>query len=160
MPEARWPSGDLNVPTAIGNAAGPRLTSLLLSNRIEPATGPADPSDPLRGPNYQLYLPAQPHFSASDKLTVYFGLLDVPLNPTTHRPELRLSFALKSGAKAALTLPSEQIVALPKASENRLLVLKQFDLRELRPGPYTFEVTVEDQVTGGVVSQMAKFLVE
>ena len=59
-----------------------------------------------------------------------------------------------------MTLPSEQIVALPKASENRLLVLKQFDLRELRPGPYTFEVTVEDQVTGGVVSQMAKFLVE
>jgi hypothetical protein len=127
---------------------------------IEAGTGPADPSDPLRGPNYQLYVPAQPRFSASDKLTVYFGLLDVPLNPTTRRPELRLSFALKSGAKAALTLPSEQIVALPKASEDRLLVLKQFDLRELRPGPYTFEVTVEDQVTGGVVSQMANFLVE
>ena len=152
--------GHLNVPTAIGNAAGPRLTSLLLSDRIEPASGPADPSDPLRGPNYQLYLPAQPHFSASDKLTVYFGLLDVPLNPATHRPELRLSFAVKSTGKAAMTLPSEQITALPKASENRLLVLKQFDLRELRPGPYTFEVTVEDQVTGGVVSQMAKFLVE
>jgi VWFA-related protein len=143
-----------------GKPSGPHLTSILLSNRIEAATGAADPSDPLRGPNYQLYLPAQPRFSASDKLTVYFGLLDVPLNPTTRRPELRLSFALKSGAKAALTLPSEQIVALPKASENRLLVLKQFDLRELRPGPYTFEVTVEDQVTGGVVSQMAKFLVE
>jgi VWFA-related protein len=143
-----------------GKPSGPHLTSILLSNRIEAATGAADPSDPLRGPNYQLYLPAQPRFSASDKLTVYFGLLDVPLNPTTRRPELRLSFALKSGAKAALTLPSEQIVALPKASENRLLVLKQFDLRELRPGPYTFEVTVEDQVTGGVVSQMANFLVE
>jgi VWFA-related protein len=143
-----------------GKPSGPHLTSILLSNRIEAGTGPADPSDPLRGPNYQLYLPAQPHFSASDKLTVYFGLLDVPLNPTTRRPELRLSFAVKSTGKAAMTLPSEQITALPKASENRLLVLKQFDLRELRPGPYTFEVTVEDQVTGGVVCQMANFLVE
>lgn len=152
--------GRQTVAVEAAKPSGPHLTSILLSNRIEAGTGPADPSDPLRGPNYQLYLPAQPHFSASDKLTVYFGLLDVPLNPTTRRPELRLSFALKSGAKAALTLPPEQIVALPKASEDRLLVLKQFDLRELRPGPYTFEVTVEDQVTGGVVSQMAKFLVE
>ena len=143
-----------------GKPSGPHLTSILLSNRIEAATGAVDPSDPLRGPNYQLYLPAQPRFPASDKLTVYFGLLDVPVSPATHRPELRLSFAVKSTGKAAMTLPSEQITALPKASENRLLVLKQFDLRELQPGPYTFEVTVEDQVTGGVVSQMAKFLVE
>ncbi|MCJ7504154.1 MAG: VWA domain-containing protein [Acidobacteriia bacterium] len=152
--------GRQTVAVEAAKPSGPHLTSILLSNRIEAGTGPADPSDPLRGPNYQLYMPAQPRFPASDKLTVYFGLLDVPVSPTTHRPELRLSFAVKSGAKAVMTLPSEQIVALPKASENRLLVLKQFDLRELRPGPYTFEVTVEDQVTGGVVSQMAKFLVE
>ena len=152
--------GEQKVPVANGNAAGPRLTSLLLSNRIEPASGPADPADPLRGPNYQLYLPAQPRFSASDKLTVYFGLLDVPVSPATQRPELRLSFALKSAGKAAMTLPSEQIVALPKPSENRLLVLKQCDLRELQPGPYTFEVSVQDQVTGAVVSQTANFLVE
>lgn len=152
--------GELKVPTAIGNAAGPRLTSLLLSNRIEPASGPADPADPLRGPNYQLHLPAQPRFSASDKLTVYFGLLDVPISAATRRPELRLSFAIKSAGKAAMALPSGQIVALPKASENHMLVLKQFDLRQLQPGPYTFEVSVRDQVTGGVVSQTANFLVE
>jgi len=105
-------------------------------------------------------MPTQPRFSASDKLTVYFGLLDVPISLTTRRPELWLSFAIKSGAKAVVTLPSEQITALPKTSENRLLALKQFDLRELRPAPYTFEVTVDDHATGGVVSQIAEFLVE
>jgi len=141
-------------------ASGPHVTSILLADRIEPATGPADPSDPLRGQNYQIYLPSQPRFSAADKLTVYFGLLDIPVSPATRQPDLRLSFAVKSAAGVVTELPPEHIQALPNPSENRLLVLKQFDLTTLQPGSYTFRATVEDQVTHHVASQAAGFVIE
>ncbi|MGD0920918.1 MAG: VWA domain-containing protein [Terriglobia bacterium] len=150
-----WPVAVETTP-----AAGPHVTSILLADRIEPATGPADPSDPLRGQNYQLYLPPQPRFSAAGKLTAYFGLLDIPVSPTTRQPDLRLSFAVKSAAGVVMELPPEHIQALPNPSENHLLVLKQFDLTTLRSGSYTFAATVEDQVTHQVASQAAGFVIE
>jgi hypothetical protein len=152
--------GERPIAIETTKASGPHVTSILLADRIEPATGPADPSDPLRGQNYQLYLPPQPRFSAADKLTVYFGLLDIPVSPATLRPDLRLSFAVKSVAGVVMELPPEHIQVLPNPSENRLLVLKQFDLNTLRPGSYTFGATVEDQVTHSVASQAAGFVIE
>lgn len=152
--------GTQPIELAAASGAGPHLTSVLLSNRIEPTSGPADPSDPLRGQNFQLYLPSQRRFSSAEKLTVYFGVLNVPLDPATHRPRLRLSLAIKSAGNAVMTLPSEEVQALPSGSQNRLLVLKQFDLKGLRPGNYTFEVTSEDQVTHGMASQSAEFVIE
>ncbi len=146
---------EISIPTA---ASGPKLTSLLLSDHIEPAQGTADPSDPLRGENFQLYLPVQPHFSAADKLTVFFGILDAPLDAASHRPRLRVSYAVKSGTTVLLSPPAEELESSPAAAANRMLVLKQFDLKDFRPGNYTVEVTVED-ARHGTASQSAIFVV-
>ncbi len=137
--------------------SGPKLTSLLLSDRIEPAQGTADPSDPLRGDNFQLYLPAQPRFSAADKLTLYFGILDAPLDAATQRPHLRVSYAVRSVATVVMSPPAEEIRS--SGARDRVLVLKQFDLKGLRPGNYTLEVTVEDLAHHGTASQSANFVV-
>ena len=40
-----------------------------------------------------------------------------------------------------------------------MLVLKQFDLKGLRPGNYMLEVTVEDLAHHGTASQSASFTV-
>lgn len=150
--------GEHEIPLAATEGPCPGLTSVLLSNRVEEATGLADPSDPLRGSNYQLYLPAQPRFSPSDKLTVYFGVLDVPEDPASRKPRLRLSFAIKQGPSTILSLPSEEAVGA--AGQNHLLVLKQFDLTKLRPGNYTFEVEAVDDLLHGRALQLADFVIE
>jgi len=140
-------------------SSGPKLTSLLLSDRIEPPRGSPDPSDPLRGENFQLYLPPQPRFSAADKLTLYFGILDTPLDAGFRRPHLRVSYAVKSGNSLVMNLPTEEMQPSPAGAPNRMLVLKQFDLKGFRPGNYTLEVTVEDLASHRTISQHAGFVV-
>jgi VWFA-related protein len=148
--------GFRDVPIAAGDSS-PRLTSLLLTNRIEPASGPADPSDPLRGPNYELFLPAQPHFTSSDKLTVYFGILGATLDPASGRARPQLSFAILKDGQPAMALTPEQAEAAPR--QNRLVVVKQFDLSRLPAGQYTLEVSAEDPVTHRVARQTAAFVI-
>jgi VWFA-related protein len=139
--------------------SSPKLTSLLLSDRIEPAQGTADPSDPLRGENFQLYLPAQPRFSAADKLTLYFGILDAAVGAASPRSHLRLEYRVKSGATVVMSQPAEEIQSPSVGALSRMLVLKQFDLKGLRPGNYLLEVTVEDLTHHGTASQSASFTV-
>jgi VWFA-related protein len=150
--------GEQAIDMPVG-ASGPKLTSLLLSDRIEPAQGSADRSDQLRGENFQLYLPAQPRFSATDKLTLYFGIVDTPLDAGNQRPHLRVSYAVKSGASLVMSLPTEELRPSPAGAPNRMLVLKQFDLKGFRPGNYTLEVTVEDLARHRAVSHSASFMV-
>jgi hypothetical protein len=152
--------GTQPIELAAASGPGPHLTSLLLSNRIEPASEPADPGDPLRGPNYQLYLPAEPRFARADKLTAMVGLLDIPLHPLTRRPDLRLTFQIKSRGVNVASLPPEEIHTLRNRPKNDLIVLKQFDLQGLRPGKYTLEVTAEDRIRQRASSQTTDFDVE
>jgi len=149
--------GFRDIPIAASDSS-PRLTSLLLTNRIEAASGPADPSDPLRGPNYELFLPAQPHFTAADKLSVTFALVGAPAGARRDPIRTQLSFAIKQGPRTMLRPPPE--LARSAAGQNHLVVLKQFDLKDLTPGSYTFQVTAEDPTTHLTSTQTADFAVE
>jgi VWFA-related protein len=145
---------EIAIPTP---ASGPKLTSLLLSDRIEPAHGTADPSDPLRGENFQLYLPAQPRFSAAGELSLYFGILGAPPDTASQRPRFRVSYAVKGAANVVMSLPAEEV--RPSGAPDRVLVLKQFDPKALPPGNYTLEVTVEDLAHRTMCSQDADFVI-
>ena len=148
------------IELAAASGAGPHLTSVLLSNRIEPASEPADPADPLRGPNYQLYIPPQPSFGTTDKLTAILGLLDIPLHPLTHQPDLRLTFRIKAGGVRVASPPPQEIHTLLSRPRDDLIVLKQFDLKGLRPGKYTLEVDAEDRIGHSTTSQTTEFEID
>jgi hypothetical protein len=139
-------------------ASGPKLTSLLLSDRIEPAQGPRDLSDPLRGEGFQLYLPARSRFSPADKLTLYYGILDVPPDGSSQLPQLRASYEVKAGAIVVMSLPAQEVRS--SGTPDRVLVLKQFDPKTLQHGDYTLEVTVEDTARRSTSSQRANFTIQ
>jgi VWFA-related protein len=135
---------------------GPALTSLLLSNSIVPAQGAADPADPLRGENFQIDLPASARFAPSDKLTLYYGIL-LP-GPAEQTERFQVAYTIKSGAGASAPLPAEELTIRPP--QNRLLVLKQFDLNRLAPGKYTMQVAIAEASGRGKASTSAAFSVE
>jgi VWFA-related protein len=136
--------------------SGPALTSLLLSNSIVPAQGMADPADPLRGENFQIDLPAAARFAPGDKLTLYYGIL---LRGATDRSRrFQVAYSIKSSAGVSAPFRTEELVIPPP--QNRLLVLKQFDLNRLAPGRYTMEVTIADASGQGTASTSAAFSVE
>jgi hypothetical protein len=136
--------------------SGPALTSLLLSNSIVPAQGVADPADPLQGENFQIDLPATARFAPSDKLTLYYGILLRDATDWSRR--FQVAYSIKSSAGVFTPLSAEELTIRPP--QNRLLVLKQFDLNRLAPGKYTMEVTIAEASGHGTVSTSAGFSVE
>lgn len=146
--------GERAIPLETSRPGQLQLTSLALSSDIEPAQGPGDPSDPLRGANFQIHLPAEPRFASSDKLTAYFGALGLTTGPAN----LHVSFAILESTRTALG-PEAQDVSIP-AGQRRLLVLRQFDLKRLKPGEYRLEVTVEDPANRQSRNASADFVVE
>ncbi len=151
---------ECDVQLGEGFGAGLRLTSLALSNDIQPATGPADPADPLRGANFQIHLPSRSRFSASDKLTVYFGVLREDSSALQDPTPLLLSYAMKAGSSVVKELPAETVRSGPSRSPGQLLVLKQFDLQGLRSGDYTLQVTAEDPAHHARATQESTFAIE
>jgi len=136
--------------------SAPALTSLLLSNSIVPAQGTADPGDPLRGENFQIDLPSTPRFAPSDKLTLYYGIL--LRDATGQDRRFQVAYTIKSSSGITAPARAEEIIIRPP--QNRLLVLKQFDLNHLTPGNYTMEVSVGDASGRGVASTSAGFSID
>ena len=139
------------------SATGPQLTGLLLTNRVQAASGPADPADPLHGAGFQLEVPANPQFAPGDKLTAYFGALGVPQDASSGKPGLELSFSIRKADAVIATLSPERAVGA--AGQNLLLILKQIDLRSLEPGKYALQVTAEDSGGQVAASQSANFTI-
>jgi len=136
--------------------SGPALTSLLLSNSIVPAQGIADPADPLRGENFQIDLPPTTRFAPSDKLTLYYGILLRDANQPSRR--FQVSYTIKSSAGTFTPLSAEELTL--RAPQNRLLILKQFDLNRLAPGKYRMDVTITDASGHGTASTSGGFSIE
>ena len=154
LPDGAVAVGGRKLDVAAPRPLVPALTSVLLSNSIAPAQGAADPSDPLRGENFQLQV-TPPRFSPSDKLTAYFGiLLDSDLSQTS-APHLRVVYSIESPGRAAKAFPPEELPV--NASQRLVRVLKQFDLADLLAGHYTFEVSLKDLTHGESTSQRSEF---
>ena len=150
------PNPDIVSGPAPNLGEGPALTSLLLSNSIVPAQGIADPGDPLRGENFQIELPVAARFAPSDKLTLYYGILVANTSGLSRR--LRASYTIKPVAGVGAPPTAEELTL--RAPQNRLLVLKQFDLNRLAPGKYTMQVTVADALTHRSASTSAGFSIQ
>jgi VWFA-related protein len=132
-------SGERSLEISAASTGGLQISSLLLSDRIVPAEGKPDPSDPLRGPNYQLFIPKHNDFPSSDQLTLYFSVSGIA--PGTK--VLDVEFLLRSRSRVIRRLGRETIDS-PKGSA---LVLRQFALNGLEPGHYSVVVNVSSAMS-------------
>jgi VWFA-related protein len=155
-PSVAAPASDAGAGAAPNLDSGPALTSLLLSNSIVPAQGTADPADPLRGENFQIELPDAPRFAPTDKLTLYYGIM--LRDATNQSRHFQVAYTIKSSAGISTSPRIEDLTLLPP--QNRLLVLKQFDLSRLAPGRYTMEVAIAGASGHGAASTSAGFSIE
>jgi VWFA-related protein len=146
----------LSPPTS---ASGARLTSLVLSNHVEPAECTEDLTDPLCIKNVRVYMPAHPRFAASDKLTLYFSALGLMTDAQTKKPALRVTFHMNNGKGTSVIVP-ERKMAVPGKSADSLMVLAEFDLKKFARGDYTVTADVEDTIGHATMTGKADFAVE
>lgn len=133
------------------NASAARATSLLLTTRIEFAKpGVESAVEALRIQKYQLVLPAEPKFSATEKLTLYFGIEGAGTG------EVEAAIAIRSAEKVVRELPQGDLYPWPD-SPSRIIFLKQYELSGLAPGSYTLEARIRDSAKATVTVQTAAF---
>jgi VWFA-related protein len=147
----------VQIPDAAGS--GFRLTSILLSNRAEPATC-SDTADSLCFMNVRLYQPLTAKFTSSGRLIVYFAASDLSLDPQTKKPRLGVAFTLKSGNDVVKSAVAENIQSLSGPVPDSVLVLAEYDLKSLHPGSFTLQVVAKDFVRNTSLSEQSQFAVE
>ncbi len=133
--------------------SGARLTSVFLTPRVDVAQTVRDGDPPaLHIANYQLTLPTEQRFAASDKLTVYFGMDSVSMDTASGSPRINLALALKSGDKVVKQLPAASLFPWPQSGD-RIFLLDQFDLTGLAPGTYAVQATLRDLANKAVLPE-------
>ena len=137
--------------------AGPKLTTLLLTNRVSRASGPLDSGDALRIGDYRMSLPPRAVFSPEDQITMLIGALDLPFNPVTHAPEFDVSFAVLSGSNAVIHDRPDHVQYSGSGHAGRALLAKQVSLKGLAAGHYVAQAFVTDHLTHSTRVQSAPF---
>ncbi len=139
-------------------ASSLRVTSLVLVDQAANSACNPAPTDPLCIERERLLLPAEPQFSRSATLEVYFSALGVSLGGGTN-PDLRVEFRVGSGQPFRPITP-KKLVAIPGGAPQSYALVAVFDLRELESGDYTLEMTVEDGVHQARATEQAKLTLQ
>ena len=140
--------------------SGPKLTSLLLTNRLSRASGPPDSEDPLRVADYQISLPPRAVFLSNDRIMMFIGALDLPFDPVTHTPEFDVTLAVRSGNKIVISGPPDQVQYSGSGSTGRALLAKQVSLKGLGAGSYVAESIVTDRLRHFTSTQTTRFEIQ
>jgi VWFA-related protein len=147
--------GRVTTPAA---ETGPKLTTLLLTNRLILHAGPPDTGYPLRIGDYQMSLPPQAVFSRDDQITMLIGALDLPFDPVTHAPEFDVSLAVLSGDnKTVISDRPDHVQYSGSGAAGRAMLAKQVSLKGLAAGHYVAEAVVTDHLQHSTWIQSTQF---
>jgi hypothetical protein len=139
---------------------GPKLTSLLLTNKLSRVSGPPDSEDPLRIADYQISLPPRAVFLSNDRLMMLIGALDLPFNPVTHAPEFDVSLAVRSGNKIVMSGPPDHVQYSGSGGTGRAVLAKEVSLKGLGVGSYVAESVVTDRLRHSTSTQTTQFEIQ
>lgn len=137
--------------------AGPKLTTLLLTNMLSRASGPPDSGDALRIGDYQMSLPPRAVFSPEDQITMLIGALDLPFDPVTHAPEFDVSLAVLSGNNTVISDRPDHVQYSGSGAAGWALLAKQVSLKGLAAGRYVAEAVVTDHLHHSTWIQSTRF---
>jgi VWFA-related protein len=136
---------------------GPKLTTLLLTNRLSRASGPPDSGDPLRIGDYQMSLPPRAVFSQKDQVTMLIGALDLPFDPVSHAPEFDVLLAILSGTNTVMSDQPDRVQYSGSGATGRALLARQVSLKGLAAGHYVAKAVVTDHLQHSTWIQSTQF---
>ncbi len=146
-------------PISVTSPGGdkPQLSSLMITNQIKQETC-ADKTETLCLETMRLVQPATAKFKNSDQLVVYFTVVNLALDPRSKQPRIAMDLKLKGSDNKSVAPQSMQ--AIPGPTAGSVLVLAQFDLKQLGHGKATAEATAQDLVRKNSASNEAEFAIQ
>jgi VWFA-related protein len=139
------------------NTEKPQLSSLMLTNQIRQESC-ADKTETLCLETMRLVQPAKANFVASDQLVVYFTVMNLASDPQSKQPRIAMDLKLKGSDNK--TVAPQSMQAIPGPTAGSVLVLAQFDLKQLSRGKYAALATAQDLVRKNSASNEAEFSIE
>jgi hypothetical protein len=139
------------------DADKPQLSSLMMTNQIKQETC-ADKAETLCLETMRLVQPATSKFTNSDQLVVYFTVVNLAVDPQSKQPHIAMDLKLKSSDNKSVSPQSMQ--AIPGPTVGSVLVLAQFDLKQLGHGKVTAQATAQDLVRKNSASNEAEFTIQ
>jgi VWFA-related protein len=135
----------------------PQLSSLMMTNQVK-REACADKAETLCLETMRLVQPATSKFTNSDQLVVYFTVVNLALDPQSKQPRIAMDLKLKGSDNKSVAPQSMQ--AIPGPAAGSVLVLAQFDLKQLGRGRVTAQATAEDLVRKNSTSNEAEFTIQ
>jgi VWFA-related protein len=140
-------------------AEKPQLSSMMLTNQVRQENC-ADKAETLCLETMRLVQPAKANFAANDQLVVYFTVVNLASDPQSKQPRVGMDLKLKSVGADGKTISPQSMQAIPGPTAGSVLVLAQFDLKQLARGKYTAQATAQDLVRKNSASNEAEFTIE
>jgi VWFA-related protein len=135
----------------------PQLSSLMMTSQVKQESC-ADKSETLCLETMRLVQPAKADFAANGQLVVYFTVVNLAADPQSKQPRIAMDLKLKGADNKAIAPQSMQ--AIPGPTVGSVLVLAQFDLKQLGRGKYSAQATAQDLVRKNSASNEAEFSIE
>ena len=135
----------------------PQLSSLMMTNQIKQETC-TDKAETLCLETMRLVQPATSRFTNSDQLVVYFTVVNLALDPQSKQPRIAMDLKLKGSDNKSIA--PQGIQAIPGPTAGSVLVLAQFDLKQLGHGKVTAQATAQDLVRKNSASNEAEFTIQ
>lgn len=141
------------------SADKPQVSSLMLTNRVQPEQC-ADKAETLCLETMRLVQPAKATFTAGDQLIVYFTVLNLASDPQSKQPRIAMDLKLKPMGTDSKAVAPQSMQAIPGPAAGSVMVLAQFDLKQLGRGKYSLQAAAQDLVRKSSASNEAEFSIE
>ena len=150
--------GSRELDIVVPSFSGDKLTysSLILAKQIYPSPT----SQVGYGPFWIGGMNVRPSvdniFTRDQRLGIYMQVYGLGIDEKTHKPSLDVHYEVEKDGKPLLD-QSEEEAKLKKASQQFTVARRLMDLQELKPGKYTVQVKVTDNIKNQTVSPSASF---
>ncbi len=136
-----------------------RTSSMILSKVIEPAPEDAKANDRFILGDVKIIPNVDEVFRPDEWLGAYLQVYNAELDQTSLKPDLRVRYIIRHGDKIFDELKDNSGETVQYISPQRIVLIRQLQLKNLEEGNYKFEVEIEDKIGSGKTVASAPFKV-
>jgi GWxTD domain-containing protein len=96
-------------------------------------------------------------FPANSRMGVYFQLYNVKIDQASFSPSFDMVYSIHRGGEEILRISDTTGDSIQFLSDQRVVIVKIFDLDGLEPGTFTVKVDIKDQLTGQTLGLKERF---
>ena len=151
-------SRGMAVPKFDGEAL--QTSSIILANSISPVPTNIDQLEQFMLGDLKVQPNVRSEYTLGQMLIPYVQVYNATIDQTSLKPELEVTFAVKSGGKVVESMQDLAGGTIQFFSGQRIVVIGKIPLKEIAIGKYTLEISVTDRISSQTAMAATDFSVK